>query len=65
MIVVEGTGRQDKAAADPEEAVSLAAGYVRGGARKREAARRAAEQTGVPAGRIYQALVEQAGVSPP
>jgi 16S rRNA (cytidine1402-2'-O)-methyltransferase len=55
VVVVEGTGdRQDL---DPEEAVRLAASYVSDGARKREAARRAAAETGVPAGRIYEGLV--------
>jgi hypothetical protein len=37
--------------------VRLAASFVTGGARKREAARRAAAATGVPARRIYEALV--------
>jgi 16S rRNA (cytidine1402-2'-O)-methyltransferase len=57
VLVVEGTpdrGRREP----PEDAVGIAAALVSGGARKREAARAASRRTGVPAGRIYQALVE-------
>jgi 16S rRNA (cytidine1402-2'-O)-methyltransferase len=57
VVVVEGVGERDRLEGDPEEAVRLAASFVDGGARKREAARRAAAETGVPARRIYEALV--------
>jgi 16S rRNA (cytidine1402-2'-O)-methyltransferase len=57
VVVVEGAGERDRPAGDTEEAVRLAASFVTGGARKREAARRAAAETGVPARRIYEALV--------
>ena len=45
--------------AEPGEgkAFDIAAELVSGGARKREAAREASRRTGVPAGRIYEALV--------
>jgi 16S rRNA (cytidine1402-2'-O)-methyltransferase len=58
VLVVEGTGeRQRPEAGDHEAAVRLAASYVREGSRKRDAARRAAAETGVPARRIYEGLV--------
>jgi 16S rRNA (cytidine1402-2'-O)-methyltransferase len=57
VVVVGGAGERDRSEGDPEEAVRLAASFVTGGARKREAARRAAAETGVPARRIYEALV--------
>jgi 16S rRNA (cytidine1402-2'-O)-methyltransferase len=44
---------------DLEEAVGIAEGLVGGGAKKREAARRASERTGIPAGQIYVALVDR------
>jgi 16S rRNA (cytidine1402-2'-O)-methyltransferase len=62
VIVVEGRG-QRAGSGDAEEAVRLAAGYVRQGDRKREAARRAAAETGIPAARIYEALVRNSVVS--
>jgi 16S rRNA (cytidine1402-2'-O)-methyltransferase len=54
LVVEGGSGRP---AGDEDEAVRLAESLVRGGARKREAARRIAELTGVPASRIYEGLV--------
>jgi 16S rRNA (cytidine1402-2'-O)-methyltransferase len=57
VVVVEGAGERDRTEGDAEEAVRLAASFVDAGARKREAARRAAAETGVPARRIYEALV--------
>ena len=62
VIVVDGTGERRRSG-DAGEAVRLASAYVGEGARKREAARRAAAETGVPAARIYQALVRGPGVS--
>lgn len=59
VLVVEGG--TDRPAGDEDEAVQLAASLVRGGARKREAARRISELTGVPAGRIYDGLVRSRG----
>jgi 16S rRNA (cytidine1402-2'-O)-methyltransferase len=56
VVVVEGAAR-DRPLADAEEAARLAASFVTEGARKREAARRAAAQTGVSARWIYEALV--------
>jgi 16S rRNA (cytidine1402-2'-O)-methyltransferase len=57
VVVVEGAGEQDRTEGDADEAVRLAVSFVEGGARKREAARQAAAETGVPARRIYEALV--------
>jgi 16S rRNA (cytidine1402-2'-O)-methyltransferase len=58
VLVVEGAGeRQRHEVGDYDEAVRLAASYVQEGARKRDAARRAAAETGVPARRIYEGLV--------
>ncbi|HEY3208815.1 MAG TPA: 16S rRNA (cytidine(1402)-2'-O)-methyltransferase [Actinomycetota bacterium] len=54
VLVVEGGQRP---APNEEEALRLAASLVRDGARKREAARRVSELTGVPARRIYDGLV--------
>jgi 16S rRNA (cytidine1402-2'-O)-methyltransferase len=59
VLVLEGG--TDRPAGDEGEAVQLAASLVRGGARKREAARRIAELTGVPASRIYDGLVRRRG----
>ena len=58
VLVVEGA-RDVPAAGDLAEAVRQAEELVRGGARKRDAARQAARATGVPASRIYAALVGQ------
>jgi 16S rRNA (cytidine1402-2'-O)-methyltransferase len=56
VLVVEGS--PDRVRDDqPGDAVGIATALVSGGARKREAAREASRQTGVPAGRIYEALV--------
>jgi 16S rRNA C1402 (ribose-2'-O) methylase RsmI len=49
VVVVEGAGERDQLEGDPEEAARLAATFVTEGARKREAARRAAAETGVSA----------------
>jgi 16S rRNA (cytidine1402-2'-O)-methyltransferase len=58
VLVVEGMGRDGGAnAPGADDAIRVAASLVRGGARKREAARQVSELTGVPAGRIYQGLV--------
>jgi 16S rRNA (cytidine1402-2'-O)-methyltransferase len=58
VVVVEGAARTERGdAATETSAFELAADLVRGGAKKRQAARRAGELTGVPAGRIYKALV--------
>jgi 16S rRNA (cytidine1402-2'-O)-methyltransferase len=57
VLVVEGVEERRAPQGDPDEAFRLAASYVADGARKREAARRVAAETGVPAGRIYEALV--------
>jgi 16S rRNA (cytidine1402-2'-O)-methyltransferase len=54
VLVIEGASPAKPGEA---EAFGIATGLVSGGARKREAAREASRQTGVPAGRIYQALV--------
>lgn len=56
VLVVEGGQRP---APNEEEALRLAASLVRDGARKREAARRISELTGVPASRIYDGLVRR------
>ncbi len=55
VLVIEGG--VSRPAGDEDEAVRLAASLVRDGARKREAARRVSELTGVPASRIYEGLV--------
>ena len=57
VVVVEGAGEGDRTKGDAGEAVRLAASFVAQGARKREAARRAAAESGLPARRIYEALV--------
>src|SRR5439155_14904012 len=57
VLVVGGAARQRPGGLD--EAVRAAEDLVAGGARKREASRRAAAGSGVPATRVYQALVER------
>jgi 16S rRNA C1402 (ribose-2'-O) methylase RsmI len=57
VLVLEGAPKRT-GAASREEALRIAAGLVAGGARKREAAREAGRQTGVPASRIYEELVK-------
>jgi 16S rRNA (cytidine1402-2'-O)-methyltransferase len=57
VVVVEGAGERAPSHGDADEAFRLAASYVGDGARKRDAARRAASETGVPARQIYDALV--------
>jgi 16S rRNA (cytidine1402-2'-O)-methyltransferase len=56
VLVVEGATRE---AGSLPDAVLAAQGLVAAGARKREAAREAAARTGVPASRVYQALVDE------
>ena len=58
VLVVEGA-REAPAAGGFAEAVRQAEELVRGGARKRDAAREAARTTSVPASRIYAALVDK------
>jgi 16S rRNA (cytidine1402-2'-O)-methyltransferase len=58
VLVVEGA-TQAPVAVDLPEAVRQAEELVRGGARKRDAARETARVTGVPATRIYAALVDR------
>lgn len=58
VLVVEGAA-EGTGPADLSEAVRRASELVRGGARKRDAAREAARSTGVPATRIYAALVDE------
>lgn len=61
-VVVVLEGRIAGALLDVDAAVAEARGLVADGARKREAAHRVAERTGVPANAIYRALVpERAG----
>jgi 16S rRNA (cytidine1402-2'-O)-methyltransferase len=60
VLVVEGSGNQPSTV-DEDEAVRLAETLVQGGARKREAARRISELTGVPSSRIYEGLVHGPG----
>lgn len=55
VLVVEG-GKQ-QAPPNEDEAVRLAGTLVRGGLRKRDAARHVSELTGIPTGRIYDGLV--------
>lgn len=54
VLVVEGAGAP---VADPGDALARAGRLVAGGARKREAARQAARETGVPAREIYRLLL--------
>jgi 16S rRNA (cytidine1402-2'-O)-methyltransferase len=56
VLVLEGGHLQSTP--DEDEAVRLAGALVREGARKREAARRISELTGVPASQIYEGLVK-------
>jgi 16S rRNA (cytidine1402-2'-O)-methyltransferase len=58
VLVVEGAA-EVPAGVDLPEAVRRAEELVRGGARKRDAARETARATGVPATRIYAALVDR------
>jgi 16S rRNA (cytidine1402-2'-O)-methyltransferase len=58
VLVVEGA-TEDARPGDLSEAVRHAQELVGGGARKRDAAREAARASGVPASRIYAALVGQ------
>jgi 16S rRNA (cytidine1402-2'-O)-methyltransferase len=61
-VVVVLEGRSAEMPVDVDAAVAEARGLVADGARKREAAHRVAERTGVPANAIYRALVpERAG----
>jgi 16S rRNA (cytidine1402-2'-O)-methyltransferase len=60
VLVVEG-GANQPSAVDEHEAVRLAEALVHAGARKREAARRISELTGVPSSRIYEGLVQGPG----
>jgi 16S rRNA (cytidine1402-2'-O)-methyltransferase len=62
-IVVEGA-RTAGLGGSRADAVDIAAALVAEGARKREAAREASHRTGVPAGQIYEALVDAARASP-
>jgi len=57
VLVLEGA-LKPTGAARHEEALRVAVALVAGGARKREAAREAGRQTGVPASRIYEELVK-------
>jgi len=57
VLVVEGGELQTMP--KEEEAVRLAGALVRDGLRKREAARRVSELTGIPAGSIYDGLVRR------
>jgi 16S rRNA (cytidine1402-2'-O)-methyltransferase len=59
VLVLEGA--KEPSAVDEGEAVRLAETLVHAGARKREAARRISELTGVPSGRIYEGLVQGPG----
>jgi 16S rRNA (cytidine1402-2'-O)-methyltransferase len=56
VVVVVGAPRSP--ASDPSDAVRAAQDLVRAGARKREAARKVAGASGVPAREIYRALAE-------
>jgi 16S rRNA (cytidine1402-2'-O)-methyltransferase len=55
-IVLEGSNAVPGAGHTIEEALSIARGLVGAGSKKREAAKRAAALTGVPARSIYDAL---------
>jgi 16S rRNA (cytidine1402-2'-O)-methyltransferase len=61
-LVIEGAGPTAFASGEPRQrAVAMAEALVAGGARKREAARRAAQDTGIPSGEIYRALAHGDG----
>jgi 16S rRNA (cytidine1402-2'-O)-methyltransferase len=58
VLVVEGLGQDGRVSVPNEdEAVRVAASLMRGGLRKKDAARQVSELTGVPARRIYDRLV--------
>jgi 16S rRNA (cytidine1402-2'-O)-methyltransferase len=59
VVVVEGAEEPVPSEHDAAAAVRLASSYVGDGAKKREAARRAAAETGVSAREIYDALVAE------
>jgi 16S rRNA (cytidine1402-2'-O)-methyltransferase len=58
-LVVVVAGRSSEAAPDVDGAIAEARDLVADGARKREAAHRVAERTGVSANAIYRALVPE------
>jgi 16S rRNA C1402 (ribose-2'-O) methylase RsmI len=60
VVVIEGAAGGE-GSGDEDAALRLAISFVTEGARKREAARRAATTTGVPATRIYEALIKAEG----
>jgi 16S rRNA (cytidine1402-2'-O)-methyltransferase len=60
-VVLVVSGASDERSGDEEQAFDIAAGLVADGSRKRDAARQASRRTGVPAGRIYEALVSSGG----
>jgi 16S rRNA (cytidine1402-2'-O)-methyltransferase len=61
VVVVEG--RSEEAPQSLDIATRLATELVHAGARKREAARTAAERTGAPANEVYAALLRESGRS--
>jgi 16S rRNA (cytidine1402-2'-O)-methyltransferase len=66
-VVVVLEGAPERAGGDLEEATRVAHGLAEEGVRKRDAARQASQQTGVPSGRIYDELVRRSkgdGTSP-
>jgi 16S rRNA (cytidine1402-2'-O)-methyltransferase len=63
VVLVLGGAPDGGSSGTLEDATVLARAAVESGARKRDAAKRAAATTGVPAGRIYAALVGETGPS--
>lgn len=63
VVVLEGGGGGPFVGGDPEAALAIARALAAGGARKREAARRASELTGASSREIYERLAREAAAS--
>ncbi|CAN5345924.1 16S rRNA (cytidine(1402)-2'-O)-methyltransferase [soil metagenome] len=63
VVVLEGGRRGPGEGDDPETAFAIARALASGGARKREAARRASDLTGASTREIYERLAREAGVT--
>lgn len=61
VLVLEGSRGGGASSGAAEDAVRMARAWVADGARKRDAAKRAAAAVGVPASAVYDALVQGAG----
>ena len=60
MLIVQGASEQDEPGTSLADAVALARRLEQAGLRKKEAARQAAEQTGLAKNAIYAGLLAEA-----